>query len=97
MGRISLSSFDLPDGEDVYFKAIAKLSGSARGFVAECVRSYLRENRELYRDRIDVKARELGISWEQCFNLYLHCDPPFTAENIEAVKQLPETIKRNYG
>lgn len=97
MARISLSSFDLPDGEDVYFKAIAKLSGSARGFVAECVKHYLKCNRDIYRDRIDIKARELGISWEECFNLYLNFDPPFTDKNLIEVKKMSETITRDYG
>lgn len=99
MKRINIGNFDLPDMDADYFKVAVKLheSRSQRGLVSESVKGYLHRFRNVLRDRVDYKARELDITWEQAFNLYLNFDEPFTDEMIEAAKTMKPTILKEYG
>ena len=92
-----VGNFDLPDAESLYFKAIVRVNDtSARAYVSECVKGNLQRLRNTYRDRIDVKARELGLTWEQAFNLLAFFDD-YSDESIQKAKEMHTTITQDYG
>lgn len=96
--KVSCGSFDLPDAEASYLKVSIKINNiSLRSYVSECVRGNLLRMRNLYRDRIQVEANRLGITWEECFNLYLFFDPPFSQDEISKAKNFDALITKEYG
>jgi len=96
--RISSGSFDIPDAEGAYLKVVLKLQGtSLRKFVTQAVIDKLTSMRPTYRDCIAFKAQKLGLTWEECFNLYTTYEPPFTRAMIESMKGSQPTITRTYG
>jgi hypothetical protein len=95
--RISNGSFDLPDPEALYLAVVVKIQEkSMRSYIAESVQRNLDQNRDLYRDMIEVEARRLGLTWEQCFNLYAQYSL-VCSQSIESAKNSKPTVFKQYG
>lgn len=98
MTKLSVGSIDIPETEIAYLKAVVGVSDvSLRKHISTSIEADLAHNRKLYADRIDSKARQLNLTWEETFYLYSNFSYPFSVDQIKEAKQAQPIVYQAYG